>query len=203
VNCIFSVMNYLAHAYMSFNEPSILVGNMISDFVKGSSKLGYPVNIQKGIMLHREIDAFTDAHPATAKAKNFFRPYYRLYSGPITDIVYDHFLATDTNSFTEESLLQFTKGVYRTLENETVHLPAYFLPVLTYMKMENWLYHYRTKEGIQKSLRGLVRRASFIHDSTKAIEVFNEHYLELKECYEEFFPDVKQMAKQKFAELLA
>jgi len=71
VNCIFNVMNYLAHAYLSFNVPSILVGNMISDFVKGSSKLGYPVSIQKGIMLHRDIDAFTDTHPATAKAKDF------------------------------------------------------------------------------------------------------------------------------------
>jgi acyl carrier protein phosphodiesterase len=28
-------MNYLAHAYLSFGEPDILAGNMISDFVKG------------------------------------------------------------------------------------------------------------------------------------------------------------------------
>ena len=203
MNCIFNVMNYLAHAYLSFNVPSILVGNMISDFVKGSSKLGYPVSIQKGIMLHRDIDAFTDTHPATAKAKDFFRPHYRLYSGPMIDILYDHFLANDNDLFTEESLLHFTKEVYQTLENDAVNLPPHFLHVLTYMKMENWLYHYRTPEGIQKSLRGLVRRASFIHDSSKAIEVFIHHYDELKECYHKFFPDVKQMAKQKLAELLA
>lgn len=196
-------MNYLAHAYLSFNEPSILVGNMISDFVKGSSKLGYPVSIQKGITLHRAIDEFTDSHAATAKAKTFFRPYYRLYSGPITDIVYDHFVATDKNLFTDETLLSFSERVYQTLEEEVVHLPQHFLHVLTYMKIENWLYNYRTKDGIQKSLRGLVRRASFIHDSSKAIEIFNEHYDELKECYEHFFPDVKQMAKQKLGELLA
>jgi hypothetical protein len=30
-------MNYLAHAYLSFNEPDILVGNLISDFVKGKN----------------------------------------------------------------------------------------------------------------------------------------------------------------------
>lgn len=196
-------MNYLAHAYLSFNEPSVLVGNMISDFVKGSSKFGYPASIQKGMMLHREIDAFTDAHPATAKAKEFFRPHYRLYSGPMVDIVYDHFLANDNHLFTDDSLLHFTKDVYQILETEAIHLPAHFLHVLTYMKMENWLYHYRTQEGIQKSLRGLVRRASFIHDSTKAAEVFIHQYDGLKECYNAFFPHVKQMAKQKLAELLA
>lgn len=196
-------MNYLAHAYLSYNEPQILVGNMISDFVKGKQKFGYPVSIQKGIQLHRDIDAFTDAHPATAKAKEFFRPDYRLYSGPIMDVVYDHFLASDASVFSDDSLHLLTTNSYRILEMNTVHLPPHFLTVLTYMKAENWLYNYRTREGIQKALRGMVRRAVYISDSTKAIEIFNEHYDELRNCYTSFFPDVKQMAKQKLAALLA
>jgi acyl carrier protein phosphodiesterase len=40
-------MNYLAHAYLSFNEPGILTGNMISDFVKGKRKYDYSEIIQK------------------------------------------------------------------------------------------------------------------------------------------------------------
>ena len=64
-NCSFVVMNFLAHAYLSFNHPQILVGNMISDFVKGKSRLGLSGNINQGITLHREIDAFTETHPAT------------------------------------------------------------------------------------------------------------------------------------------
>jgi acyl carrier protein phosphodiesterase len=203
VNCIFKVMNYLAHAYLSYNVPHILVGNMISDFVKGAQKSVYVVSVQQGIDLHRAIDSFTDDHPATAKAKNIFRPDYRLYSGPIMDVLYDHFLANDENEFPTGSLLPFTNEVYQTLEQETVHLPERFLMVLTYMKTENWLYNYRTREGIQKSVRGLVRRATFIHDSSRAVDLFNRHYDELKQYYQEFFPDVKQMAKQKLAELLA
>ena len=71
-------MNYLAHAYLSFNQQEILVGNMISDFVKGKTKFNYPEGIQKGIALHRAIDEFTDTHPATKEAAAFFRPAYRL-----------------------------------------------------------------------------------------------------------------------------
>ncbi|HEU4903762.1 MAG TPA: ACP phosphodiesterase [Flavisolibacter sp.] len=194
-------MNYLAHAYLSYNRPFILVGNMISDFVKGRQKLGYTAAIQNGIVLHRAIDHFTDSHPATASAKEIFRPHYRLYSGPIMDVVYDHFLANDPTLFSDASLLQFTQDVYQTLEGATVHLPPRFLHVLTYMKMQNWLYHYRTPEGIERTLRGLVRRASFLNDSTQAFESFLAHYAELKACYEEFFPDVKQMAKQALDEL--
>ena len=201
MNCIFSRMNYLAHAVLSYNQPLLLVGNMISDFVKGRQKLGYTVDVQKGMTLHRDIDAFTDTHPATAVAKEIFRPYYRLYSAPITDIIYDHFLARDEEQFPGDSLLPFTHKVYRTLEQQTVHLPPQFLPVLAYMKAENWLYHYRTTDGMQKSLRGLVRRAAYLHDSTQAVVLFMAHYDELKACYDAFFPAVKQMAKQRLDEL--
>lgn len=200
MNCIFKGMNYLAHAYLSFNEPHLLVGNMISDFVKGGQRFGYTVSVQKGIMLHRAIDSFTDTHPATAEAKEIFRPQYRLYSGPITDVLYDHFLATDETVFSNASLLQFSQRVYQTLEEETVHLPPHFLPVLTYMKAENWLYHYRTTQGMRNSLAGLARRARYITDSTKAFDLFLLHYDDLKACYNAFFPDVKEMAKQAVAQ---
>ena len=196
-------MNYLAHAYLSYNVPHILVGNMISDFVKGRQKSLYVASVQKGIDLHRAIDSFTDDHPVTARAKKIFRPSYRLYSGPIMDILYDHFLANDENEFSPESLLQFTAVVYRTLEEDAVHFPPRFVTVFQYMKTENWLYHYRTPEGMDKTLRGFVRRASFINDSSKAYELFLTHYQDLNECYHEFFPAVKQMAKQKLDQLLA
>jgi acyl carrier protein phosphodiesterase len=56
-------VNYLAHAYLSFDDPEVLTGNMISDFVKGKKKYGYPPRILAGIDLHRAIDEFTDDHP--------------------------------------------------------------------------------------------------------------------------------------------
>src|SRR5215510_13633761 len=114
-------MNYLAHAYLSFNKPGILAGNMISDFVKGKKKFDYPLPVQNGIALHRAIDEFTDTHAATKEAKIFFRADYRLYSGSIVDVLYDHFLANDENEFTEQSLLNFTMDTYHLLD-EFVHL---------------------------------------------------------------------------------
>jgi acyl carrier protein phosphodiesterase len=35
-------MNYLAHACLSFGRPDILVGNMISDHIKGKKQFDYP-----------------------------------------------------------------------------------------------------------------------------------------------------------------
>ena len=193
-------MNYLAHAYLSFNESDILVGNMISDFVKGSSRYGYTVTVQKGIMLHRSIDHFTDTHPATKEAKEFFRPHYRLYSGPITDVLFDHFLA---RTCTEAELIIFSNKVYDTLERNAAVLPPMFAHVFTYMRNENWLFHYRSRAGIEKSLRGLVRRSSYLTESETAFRLFNTHYTALETCFNNFFPSVKNFAKEEMQKLLA
>jgi len=186
-------MNYLAHAYLSFNRPGILVGNMISDFVKGKKKYDYPAEIQQGIALHREIDRFTDAHFATKEAKEIFRPAYRLYAGALIDVVYDHFLALDENEFTDEGLKAFTINTYVLLDQFTDHFPEKFNTMYPYMKAHNWLHDYRYRQGIEKSLGGLVRRAKYLEESNTAYFLFNEHYDILKDLYQLFFPELKSM----------
>ena len=177
---LFLLMNYLAHAFLSFNNSDILAGNIISDFVKGKSKFDYPPGIQNGIHLHRLIDSFTDNHRATAVAKNFFRPHYRLYSGAFTDIVYDHFLARDKNQFEEYRALEiFSQNVYQLLERNFLLYPPRFQKMFPYMKTQNWLYNYRLKEGIQKSFEGLAYRAAYLTESAVAFEIFNQYYYEL------------------------
>lgn len=187
-------MNYLAHAYLSFNKPGLLVGNMISDFVKGRKKFDYPAKVQAGIALHRQIDHFTDNHFATKEAKDIFRPAYRLYAGSFIDVVYDHFLALDENEFTDESLKAFTLKTYSILDEYTDHFPEKFSAMYPYMKAHNWLYHYRFKQGIQKSLGGLVRRSKYLEESDTAFLLFNEHYDALEQLYQLFFPELKSMA---------
>lgn len=186
-------MNYLAHAYLSLNQPGILVGNMISDFVKGRKKYDYPEGIQQGIALHREIDRFTDTHPVTKEAKEIFRPAYRLYAGSLMDVVYDHFLALDENEFTDQSLKAFTIYTYSLLDQFTDHFPEKFKMMYPYMKAHNWLYNYRYRQGIEKSLGGVVRRAKYLEESNSAYTLFNEHYDRLKNLYQLFFPELKSM----------
>ena len=194
-------MNFLAHAYLSFHDEPVIVGNLISDFVKGKKKFLYPENIQKGIILHRAIDEFTDGHEATKNAKEIFRPAYRLYSGAFVDVAFDHFLATDPNEFTEETLQQFSAMVYGTLDRNVNHFPDRFARMFPYMKVQDWLFNYRTRWGTESSFGGLVRRARYLTESNTASSLFHEHYNLLHECYKIFFPKLKSFAWDMYQDM--
>ncbi len=190
-------MNYLGHAFLSFGDHNILTGNIIGDHVKGKLALDhYPDEIRKGIELHRKIDMFTDEHPATKRAKVWFREVYGLYSGAIIDSLFDHFLANDPKYFnSEQHLLEFTQITYDGIEQNAAYLPATFATYFPYMKEHNWLYNYRTLSGMKRSLTGLHRRAKHMPEIDKAYELFIGHYYQLAQCYYEFIEDAVRFVK--------
>jgi acyl carrier protein phosphodiesterase len=196
-------MNYLAHAYLSFNNANVLVGNMISDYVKGKKQYDYPPSILTGIKLHRAIDEFTDTHEVTKQIKQIYAPQYRLYAGAFVDVTYDYFLANDKIQFASSTDLQiFCTQTYQTLENNIAHLPPKFLSMLPYMKQQNWLYNYQYDWGIQKSFGGVVRRSAYLTESQIAFELFCLNKQMIEQQYTVFFADVKQFAQNKLNQLL-
>lgn len=176
---------------------------MIGDYVKGSNILEqFPDEVRQGIVLHRKIDAFADAHHATAKAKNLFRPDYRLYAGAFVDSMYDHFLANDPKYFPKEKdLFDFAQTVYRSLEQFREYLPEKFLTMLPHMVSNNWLYNYRTLKGMENSFRGLVHRARYLESSDKAYEILVGHYYELNQHYFDFMDDINAYVKNELNQL--
>lgn len=195
-------MNYLAHAYLSFRQPEILIGNMISDFVKGKQQFDYPPGIQKGIHLHRAIDSFTDTHLVTLEAKQWLKPAAGRYAGAFMDIVYDHFLALDPEEMPEKDWSIFASEVYDQLFLSRAVLPEGFANLLPFMSRQNWLYNYRFDWGISRSFKGLVSRARYLEGSDKVFALFETHYHQLEDAYQRFFPDVKNFAKETLAALM-
>ena len=184
-------MNYLAHACLSFGNEEILVGNMISDFVKGKKKFDYPLAVQNGIMLHRMIDTFTDAHPVTKAAVQFFKPAAGPYASVFTDVVYDHFLANDKEQFPDTGLELFAETTYRILDKNNALLPEKFRGMLPYMSSQNWLFNYQFAKGIENSFNNIFRRANYLEKNDAVFGAFNENYGELQNCYNLFFPELK------------
>jgi len=188
-------MNFLAHSYLSGSDPQVLVGNFIGDFVKGRQYLDYPKSIREGILLHREIDTFTDTHEIPRESKNKLKAKYRHYSGVIVDMFYDHFLATHWLEYHDEDLLKYTENVYAQLYDLQQHLPSRVLNMLEYMVPSNWMYHYKDIEGIDKALTGMSRRTKFESHMDEAVDDLKRHYKEFDSEFCHFFPEAKKFAE--------
>jgi acyl carrier protein phosphodiesterase len=186
-------MNYLAHAYLNGQRnDAILMGNMMGDFVKGSQYKLFNANIQEGIILHRSIDVFTDQHPAVEQAKQFFRKDHRLFSGILTDTLFDYFLANDVSKFSNyDELKVFTQHIYKVI-NEHEHLMNDKMKTMTfYMQKHDWLYEYRLQEGIIKSFQGLFKRIPLMGDVETGIATFINQIEPLRECYTWLIADLQ------------
>lgn len=183
-------MNFLGHASFSPPNPGVLTGNMISDFVKGRQQYSYPPDMQRGILLHRAIDTYIDAHPAAKAAREPFRAAYRLYAGPMVDVAFDYFVANDPLLFpTDESLLLFSTRTYAALQTQQAWMPERFAGMFVYMQAQNWLYNYRFDAGMRQSFGGLVRRAAYLQDAETAYLIFMAEKPFLQDCYQTFMAD--------------
>ena len=174
---------------------------MISDFVKGRQQFDHTAEVQIGIRLHRAIDKYTDDHAAVKQAKEFFRPAYRLYSGAMVDVVFDHYLAAEPSLFTEASLAGFAQNVYRELEQRQSNFPDRFARLFPYMQEQDWLFHYRFRSGTEKSLGGVVRRAAYLDNAEPAIELFHQHYQPLQDIFRQFWPDLYTFSLETWQDL--
>jgi len=184
-------MNFLGHFYLSHHHQGLLVGNYIADFVKGKKYLEYPKDIARGIMMHRNIDHFTDRHPMIRKGKKRLFPVYRHYASVIMDMYYDHYLAKYWDQYHPESLEPFTSSVYDTIEGHWTLLPDRSRYMFPYMKSGNWLLRYTTTEGLHKSLTGMSKRLNNNSKLDLAIYELREHYDLFREEFERFMPDLK------------
>ena len=195
-------MNFLAHLHLSRNNKNILIGNFIADAVKGNKHANYKKEIQAGILLHREIDNYTDNHPITKKSKQRLNPRYRHYKGVIIDILYDHFLAKNWSHYSEIRLELYADNVYSFLTENIDSFPEELQKLLPSMIQYNWLYNYASLEGIERVLGGMNRRTKGISQMDLAIEDLKLHYTKFEEDFTLFYIDLELFVKEKTDYLL-
>jgi acyl carrier protein phosphodiesterase len=194
-------VNFLAHAYLSFGHPKVMVGNFIGDFVRGDLKAQFEKEVVMGIMLHREIDSFTDQHEVVKEAQEILKPYFAKYSVVITDVFFDYFLSRDWDQFHERPIFKFAQEVYSTLDEHREILPYRFLKLYSVMKAENWLVAYGTMDGMNKTFRGLGKRTSFKSKLEEAPGFLTAHRDAFSGYFQEFFPDLINFSRSKLQEI--
>lgn len=194
-------MNFLAHIYLSGNDTFRILGNFMADVVRGNQYMQYPEQIQKGILLHRFIDFYTDQHPVFRQTKHRLHEGYGHYSGVITDMYYDHFLAKNWSKFHQDSLEIYANNFYQLLQEHQDLLPDKIQRMSRHMIADNWLVNYQSIQGMQLILYQMDYRTGFkskMQFATKELQLWET---EMEQEFFHFFQDLQQQCTLKIKEL--
>ena len=191
-------MNFLAHTYLSGGNEEIIVGNFMGDYVKGKNYLLFPEQVKKGILIHRDIDSFTDMHEVTRRSKQRLASRYHKYAGIIIDIFYDHFLASLWNSYSTLPLSEFVSRTYDLLKRNYKVLPDSIKRWFPTFLENNWMMAYTTVEGIELVLERMSANTSLPNHSAFAVEVLRDQYSIFMEDFLEFFPLIVEFLEEKY-----
>ena len=194
-------MNFLAHIYLSGEDEGVTIGNFIADGIKGKRYQKYPQAIQKGILLHRAIDSYTDSHPTVRQSTKRLHANYSHYSGVIVDILYDHFLAKNWKDYHPVPLDIYVANFYQLLRDSHVILPARIQRLMPYMISDNWLLSYGTIPGISRILDQMNNRTKGVSKMNFAVLELEEYYTEFEEEFTSFFAELIVYSNNKLAEL--
>ncbi len=190
-------MNFLAHLYLSGNQPGLIIGNFIADMVKGRQINGYPASVAGGIRLHRQIDRFTDSHPVVNRSKGRLRATCRHYAGVVTDMYYDHFLALNWDHYSCHSLESYVEWAYGLLQQHLDMLPERARYVLPRMVENNWLVNYADLDRLSLNFGGMARRTPYESGMEGAVVDLKTHYRLFAEEFGSFFPELMEFVEEQ------
>lgn len=109
-------MNFLAHFHLAWPDEGLIAGGLEGDYCKGVLRGQLPVQLERGVKLHRAIDAYTDGHPLVLQLRRELPPGLRRYAGILIDLCFDHYLSLHWTRFSSVSLPDFSAAVYRILD---------------------------------------------------------------------------------------
>jgi acyl carrier protein phosphodiesterase len=194
-------MNFLAHIYLSGDNDLIKIGNFMADGIRGKQFENYPLEIQKGIILHRFIDTYTDSHPIFRESTKRLHKNYHHYAGVIVDVFYDHFLAKNWANYSDENLVDFTNRFYQSLQDNYAFLSERTKGMMPHLLIQNWLVSYQTIEGISKILTQMDSRTKNESKMRFASNELIEYYTDFEQEFSTFFEDLKIQSHQKLITL--
>jgi len=195
-------MNFLAHLLLAGDDEGLRLGAMLGDFVRGKKALGdFDAGVQRGILLHRHIDSFTDALPGVSDLRSWLRPPFRRYGGIIIDLAFDYQLARQWNDYSETSLQDFDRGVREMLSRHQSQVPERLKGFMLYADRRGLFAGYRDKSEILFSLWGVGRRMSQPNPLHRVQEIWDDFEprvsASFNSTFEEIQSDVARWLKSK------
>jgi acyl carrier protein phosphodiesterase len=185
-------MNFLAHILLAGDDDGLRLGAMLGDFVRGKQALAeFDDGIQRGILLHRHIDAYTDSLPGVSELRSRLLPPFRRYGGIIIDLAFDYELANQWDRYSATSLKDFDRGVREMLARHDSQLPDRLKGFMRYADRRGLFATYRGESEILHSLKGIGRRLSRPNPLHRVHEIWNDFEPLVSTRFERIFEEIQ------------
>ncbi|WP_027349148.1 ACP phosphodiesterase [Halotalea alkalilenta] len=176
-------MNFIGHALLAASgSDDFLFGNLVADGIKGAELGHLPAEVERGVRMHRRVDATIDHHPEVRALLEIIPE--RRVAGVALDIVWDHFLARD----------RLDPGLaarcYRLLSSRA--LPERQAPLLEALVAGRWLERYADFAFTLGAIEGVGRRLSGPNRLAALSPWLSEHYPLLQSTYARLWPDLER-----------
>jgi acyl carrier protein phosphodiesterase len=168
-------MNFLAHLFLSGDDPELLVGNLIGDFVKGRLVGQFPSGIERGIYLHRRIDSFAGQNRHFLQSKRRIDVSFGHYRGVLIDLFFDHFLAVHWDEYSDVTFNCFLSEALRIVRTYDNVIPEHLRRLMPII-FDELLPSYCEIKGIDRALQRMSNRIKRPNRLGEGADELRKHY---------------------------
>jgi acyl carrier protein phosphodiesterase len=194
-------MNHFAHLVLAQPTVESTVGNLLGDFARGVDQASLPAAVEAGLLNHRAVDRFTDAHPLVLEMKRSFSARRRRFAGIALDIYFDHLLITHWDRFEERSLENLIVGLYQRMDEGRKLMPHDEMQLVTRRMIEyDWFGSYGDIDAVAEALDRVAARIRFANDFDNAIEDLQRSHEMILQGFLEFYPQLQRHVTEQAIE---
>ncbi len=151
----------------------------------------YPAPIALEIMVHRQVDSYTDSHPVVRASLQLFAGPRRRFAGIVLDVFYDHMLSQRWEAFSDVPRARFIARFYAALQAHQHLLPEPLRAMLPSLIGHDWLARYHHMDGVEWAITRMSQRLSKNGSLLRAgLDDLHSNYTALAAGFDQFFPEL-------------
>jgi len=158
----------------------------MGDFFKGNIYGDLPDDLVNHLKLHRRLDTYTLDSPPFQKSRRRLCPAFGHGRSILVDVFYDHFLACQWETYSQQPLPEFARRVYCGLRSCHDYLPQRLQEQLPRMIAGDWLTSYRQEEVVERVLLRLEQRLKHKIPLAEGYDQLHQHRAELEKDFAAF-----------------
>lgn len=194
-------MNHLAHLLLAEPTPESRLGNLVADYVDPRQVPGLPDPVRRGVMQHRQVDAFTDRHPAVFRGMARLPERWGWFKGILLDVYFDHLLAAGWTDYCPVPLPQFVSAVNADLLAVAGQAPPAAAASVRRIAGTDRLLTYTDLSGVEDALARIThilreRMPTRAVDLVEAVPDLTAARPGLEADFAEFFPQLVQFSTE-------